>query len=190
MTGLSDAFALFGLERRFSVDRPAVQTQYYALSRECHPDRVTGQSPAAQLESARRMSELNDAYRTLMDPHRTREHLIALVVGPLANSETGKKTGTALPLELAEAWFDLQEKVLEDAATASGRIAAFEADLRAWASRLEETALAAEQVYDRSGDRDQLTVLQGILQQQSYLTSLTRDVAQLSARLRIKREGA
>jgi len=67
-----DKFALLGVPQGF--DEPeGLDEKFRALSRTTHPDRV----PAGErVKAAARMTELNDAYRTLKDPVRRAEHLL------------------------------------------------------------------------------------------------------------------
>ena len=69
-----DKFALLGVPQGF--DEPeALDEKFLELSRKTHPDRV----PASQrLQAIQRMTELNDAYKTLKDPVRRAEHLLSL----------------------------------------------------------------------------------------------------------------
>ncbi len=69
-----DKFALLGVPQGF--DEPAgLDEKFRELSRKHHPDRV----PASErVRAAGQMTAINDAYKTLKDPVRRAEHLLAL----------------------------------------------------------------------------------------------------------------
>ena len=71
-------FAIFSLPPHLTLDTPALEKSFYALSRRLHPDRFAA-NPAAEQEAAlAESSRLNDAYRTLKDPIARTEYLLKL----------------------------------------------------------------------------------------------------------------
>ncbi len=74
----SDHFAVLGLPRGFRVDLPAAEEAYKRLSRQLHPDRFATADPRARRASLAHTVRLNDAWRTLKDPIRRAEYLLAL----------------------------------------------------------------------------------------------------------------
>jgi len=75
---MPDFFALYGLPQSFLPDAPALRGQYYALSRQHHPDRFAGADEAAYGEALRMSALNNEAYRTLTDPDRTMGYILKL----------------------------------------------------------------------------------------------------------------
>ncbi len=76
MPATPNYFAFYGLSESFQLDEAALQTKYYQLSRELHPDFHAQDTPAAQAE-ALRLSTLNtDAYRTLRDPDQRMAYVL------------------------------------------------------------------------------------------------------------------
>ena len=75
---LPDFFTLYGLPQSFHPDAAKVRRQYYALSRQHHPDRFAGADNAAYTEALRMSALNNDAYRTLSDTDRTMGYLLKL----------------------------------------------------------------------------------------------------------------
>src|SRR5467141_5415616 len=72
-----DKFALLGLEPSF--DEPqGLADQFLPLSRKLHPDRFARASPRERRYSLEQTTLLNDAYKTVRDPVRRAEHLLAL----------------------------------------------------------------------------------------------------------------
>ena len=74
----ADFFACFGIPRGYAIDRDALEGRYLELSRDAHPDRVSGASPREQRLAVERASRINEAYRTLRDPVRRAEYLVKL----------------------------------------------------------------------------------------------------------------
>ena len=72
-----DRFAVLGVEAGF--DEPAaLDEKFRALSRKLHPDRFARASPQERRFALEQTTVLNEAYRTLKDPVRRAEHLLAL----------------------------------------------------------------------------------------------------------------
>jgi hypothetical protein len=90
----------------------------------------------------------------------------------------------ALPLELAEAWFELQELAFEaPAGEVSEKISAFEKLLHARMEQLEHLAREQEALFDQAetgeARRAALAILALRTQDLQYLRSLSRDVQRL-----------
>ena len=178
-----DAFQVFGLERHFSFDRSGIQRRYYQLSRDFHPDRVAAEGPDAQMRAAREMSALNSAYEILTDPIKTREHVLELE--GLADDRLGLSKG-AIPIALAESWFEIQEVVLEEPPQAGVLVTRFEERLKDEFKKNETELLGLESAYDRSAadqHTEVLAALRNALRTHNYLVSLQRDVDRLKLRL-------
>jgi molecular chaperone HscB len=182
-----DHFVAMGMKRAFAQDRQALEKRFYELSRELHPDRFTAASlPAeriadAQKNSLDRMSLLNQAYRTLRTPDELRAHLLALE--GVAVPEGKKPAAGAIPMGLAEAWFELQDLLAENPEAATHRVGSFDMDLKRALEQVNGEIDALEKSYDLNGDRAELDELARRIQSQSYLRSQGRDVARVRERL-------
>jgi molecular chaperone HscB len=73
-----DYFTFFGLPRKLNLDIPALEREFYALSRRLHPDLYSQGESKEQEWSLEQSSQLNDAYRTLKDPIKRTEYLLRL----------------------------------------------------------------------------------------------------------------
>ena len=71
-------FDFFTLPRKLHIDVPALENQFYVLSRKLHPDRFAGKSLSEQEAALAQSSLLNDAYRTLKDPIARTQYLLTL----------------------------------------------------------------------------------------------------------------
>src|SRR3989440_6338209 len=109
--GVLDKFAVLGLPRGYELDERALEETFRALSRKLHPDRFVRATPRERRFSLEQTTLLNDAYRTLRDPVRRAEHLLALRGVKVAGEERGG--ATAMPQEFLEQALEDREKLLE-----------------------------------------------------------------------------
>src|ERR1700712_407618 len=117
-----DFFTFFTLPRKLALDVPALEKEFYALSRKLHPDRFAAK-PAAEQEAALAQSSLlNDAYRTLKDPILRTQYLLMLEGVELeeqskAATEAARTSGIAkkqiVPPDLLEEAFELNMQLEE-----------------------------------------------------------------------------
>ena len=184
-----DYFSLLGVERGFRQDAGELERRFYDISRTLHPDRfAAGPDSKWKVISVERMSAVNRAYQTLTKADRLREYLLELEgVTKASKAAAGEKGKAALPAELAEEWFELQDAVMEDPANAVARLGAFERDLRMKSADLAARIAGYEREYDE-GTVDPIGVLRKIeklVLDGQYLKSMERDLLKLKTRLGI-----
>lgn len=185
------AFSLFGLPVAFSFDRAALEKKFYELSRLLHPDRFAAAGAGKEswrAISLERMSALNQAYQQLRDPGRTREAMLETFGAvSAAGGPAGAAAKPAIPVDLAEEWFEIQEALLEDPARARAKFAAFLDTLAGKRAESEGRMRALEAEFDRGADesakRGALAALAKEIQAAQYLKSMDRDVARLKMKL-------
>ena len=113
-----DFFQVFGLERRFTIDLPALEHEFHRLSRKVHPDRFARAGENERQWSLADTALLNDAYRTLKEPlHRT-EYLLKLEGAAIGEEHAGKdrkglKDPSRVPADLLEEVFELNMQLEE-----------------------------------------------------------------------------
>jgi len=73
-----DYFTFFGLPRKLRIDVAILETEFYQLSRNLHPDAYASKDKQEQEWSLEQSSQLNDAYRTLKDPIKRTQYLLKL----------------------------------------------------------------------------------------------------------------
>ncbi len=95
-------FAFFGIPERLSLDLEDLQSRFYSLSRQLHPDRFTRKSETEREYSLEATAILNDAYRTLRDPVKRAEYVLKT-----HGLETGEQRSKNVPPELLEEVFEL-----------------------------------------------------------------------------------
>ncbi len=190
----ADLFEALGAPRAFAQDRAALEKRFYEVSRLLHPDRfgaVGGDSLALSIE---RMSFVNQAYQTLRDAGRLRDHLLearGLKVegarGQVPGVSQDASASVAMPMMiLAESWFELQDALADDPATARSRLAAFEGELagvrKSALERLAQTERAIDAAgFDQAGALWEKLAAQA--REQSYLQSMERDVRRIAEKL-------
>ena len=116
-----DYFSFFGLPRKLNLDTPALEREFYSLSRKLHPDIYVSSKLQEQEWSLEQSSRLNDAYRTLKDPIRRTEYVLKLEGVELegqskAATEEARKTGEKkqiVPPDLLEEVFELNIQLEE-----------------------------------------------------------------------------
>ena len=146
----SDDFALFGIPRRFALDRSALDARWRALQAEVHPDRFAVEGATAQRLAMQWSLRVNEAYQRLKDPLRRASYLCEL-----AGQRIDAENNTAMPaaflmqqMEWREALDDAQGaapvEALVDEVTAR-RDAAL-AQLQTTLDDAQDTAAAAQQV--------------------------------------------
>jgi molecular chaperone HscB len=196
-----DYFEFFLLPRKLTLDVPALEKQFYAMSRKLHPDRFAGKPVAEQEAALAQSSLLNDAYRTLKDPILRTQYLLKLEGVELeeqskAATDAARSSGVekkqVVPPELLEEVFELNMQLQE--MRAAKQLGEDEPELRrdlmtakdAFDAKMVETQAELEGLWaawDLAVDvgdgaakvraRDAMVAL---LNKRSYLRNLVRDV--------------
>ena len=117
-----DYFEFFSLPRKLVIDVPALEKQFYVMSRRLHPDRFAAKPVEEQEAALAQASLLNDAYRALKDPIARTEYLLKLEGVELEEqsqraTDAARASGTAkkqlIPPELLEEVFELNMQLQE-----------------------------------------------------------------------------
>lgn len=118
----SDDFELFGLPRRFALERQAIDERWRALQAQVHPDRFASEGAAAQRLAMQWAMRVNEAHRRLKDPVAR-----ATVLCQLGGVEIDLHDNAAMPREFLMQQMQWRES-LDDAADA-GAVRALEAEV-------------------------------------------------------------
>jgi molecular chaperone HscB len=188
-----DYFQVFGLDRKFQVDLPALETEFHRLSRKVHPDRFARAGENERQWSLADTALLNDAYRTLKDPlHRT-EYLLKLEGAEIGEEHAGKdRKGqtdpSRVPADLLEEVFELnmQLEEMRMARKMGETDEALQADLENAKKKFEDLLAAVDgdlriewRAWD-AGDEPAREAAQktmvALLDRRRYLSNLVRDV--------------
>lgn len=197
----SNFFIFFSLPRKLAIDVPALETQFYTLSRRLHPDRFAVKPATEQEAALRESSLLNDAYRTLKDPILRTQYLLTLEGVELeeqskAATDAARSSGVQkkqiVPPELLEEVFELNMQLAE--MRASKQMGEDEPELRRdleTAKRTLDKKMAASQLeleklwtdwdngidaQDEAARESAKEAMIVLLNRHSYIRNLVRDV--------------
>lgn len=134
-------FARLQLPISPQLDKEELNSRYFALQRQYHPDHYAGKSPAEKQAALQESMAANEAYNTLKDPLKRAEYLL-LLQDIRVNTETnGIRPCPALLMEAME----MREKLAET----NGREALAALEKEALSER--EQALSAFAAYYNEG---------------------------------------
>lgn len=192
---------MFELPQKLRLDTSALEKRFYTLSRQLHPDRFVKRSEEEQEEALRQSSGLNDAYRTLRDPVRRTQHLLALQGVEMeeqskaatdAARATGAEKKQAVPPELLEEVFELNMQLTEmRAAKQMGEDDPqlrkdLETAKRSFDTKMDKTQTELERSWtewdaamdktDTAGKERAKEAMVALLNRRRYLRNLVRDV--------------
>ena len=149
MNLVADDFELFGLPRRFALERGELDARRRALQGEVHPDRFTAADAAAKRAAMQSAVRVNEAHVRLADPLKRAAYLCELAGTPVRAEDN-----TAMPLDFLREQMAWRES-LDDAGSraevdavardlASARRGAYERLASALDERRDFTAAAQE----------------------------------------------
>ena len=106
---MTDYFSFYGLPVSFNPDKAAVKQQFYAMSKQYHPDFYINESEEKQAEVLELSTINNKAYQVLSDPQK-RLHYILELKGQLTEGENYMLPQRFLMemMDVNEALMDLQ----------------------------------------------------------------------------------
>lgn len=163
-------FDVLGVPETLSFDPAALQERFYALSRQTHPDRFATAGMLDQARAARWSTAVNRAYQTLREP-LSRAHYVLERHG-IATSDK------QVPVELAEAYFELQELAEEGNSRA---LADFRRGLDAQLTELDAGLPHAARAWDTQPEPSQLASIAKKLTLRRFLESMIRDIEKKQA---------
>jgi molecular chaperone HscB len=171
---VTDYFELFGIPRSLNLSLDDLQRRYYALSRELHPDRFM-RSPEADRQRALDMSSaLNDANRTLRDPIKRAQYLLAL-----EGFDIGEQRSKDVPPELLEEVFELNMALEEMRGGDDSARPQLEQAEKSFTNMLMQTNGQLQTLfeqYDSSHSRDVLAEIRNVLNRRKYIQNLVSEV--------------
>jgi molecular chaperone HscB len=149
----SDDFELFGIERRFALDRAALDARWRVLQGEVHPDRFAAEGAAAQRIAMQWAVRVNEAYQRLKDPVRRAAYLCELHGAPIE-----AENNTAMPAEFLMQQLEWRE-ALDEAHDASA-VEAIAADVLAQRNAaLERVQRTLDDMHDHAAAAQQVRAL-------------------------------
>ena len=161
----SDDFELFGVPRRFTQERSALDARWKELQREAHPDRFAAQGEAAQRVAMQWSVRINEAYQRLKDPQRRAAYLCELHGAPIRAEDN-----TAMPAEFLMQQMQWRED-LEDASSAAAVDALDTEVQQARRAALERCATLIDTQHDFVGAAQQVRALM-------FIARFAKDIGQ------------
>jgi len=121
----SDDFELFGLPRRFALERRELDERWRAVQAQVHPDRFAVEGAAAQRVAMQWAVRVNEAYRRLKDPVER-----ATLLCHLAGVTIDRHDNAAMPREFLMQQMQWREALEEAADVAAVRALQGDVDQR------------------------------------------------------------
>ena len=173
-------FEFYNLPENFLLDEAALKRQYYAKSRETHPDFHATSSPENQAEMLRQATRNTDAYRTLADPDLRMAYLLR------QHGLLDETKQQALPPDFLMDMMDLNEQLMDlETAPDPTAVARVAAEAQAVADTLDAGIAPVLAGYaDLPGDH-RPAALQQVLTyylKKRYLLRIRQQVATFAAR--------
>ncbi len=148
-----DAFDLLGLPERFDLDAAAIESAFFAKSRELHPDRFVSAPADARVAALSRSRALNDAYQTVKKPVPRAEYLLARAGVNIGDNE---RLEPSFLMEILE----LREELAEArAAKRTSEVESLQAKMKARRDAAVAKLPALFDAHDLPAIKDQLIVL-------------------------------
>ena len=170
----TDYYALLGLDRTLNLSVDDLQHRFYDLSRQLHPDRFTRKPERERHYSLDASSALNDAYRTLRDPIKRAQYVLAQ-----EGFEIGEQQSKDVPQELLEEVFELNmalEEMRGGDESARPQLEQAEKNFTNMLSDVDQKLESLFSKYDETRNHDTLVQIRGILNRRKYILNLLNEV--------------
>lgn len=164
-----DYYSAFGLDRQLVIDLSELTRRFYIASKALHPDRFSQASAELRDLSLKRMSFINQAYETLKSREETRSYLLQL---------EGIRAPSTPPIEIAEAWFELQEGAMEPTPSFEAQCQEFQNQLQTKVRDVQAQIAQIEGQFSGlsvSDRKEALILVASASHTLQYLKSLERD---------------
>jgi molecular chaperone HscB len=166
----SNYFDFFGLPHKLNLDTKDLESRFYALSKQWHPDRFARGGPDQRRISENATATLNDGYRTLREPVLRAEYLLK----QRGLDVEGQKSSN-VPPELLEEVFELN-MALEEAEASRPQLEDARTRFAGMREELDRDLFEEFAAYDRSQDQAILEKIRGILNKRKYIHNLIQQV--------------
>ena len=171
MRPASNYFDFFGIPHKLNLDLKDLETRFYALSKQWHPDRFARGTADEQKASEIATATLNDGYRTLRDPVARAEYLLK----EHGLDGKGQRSNT-VPPELLDEVFDLNTALEEELENSRSQLEEFQQRFQKMNADLDSELLEQFAAYDDSESRMDLETIRDILNKRKYISNLVLKV--------------
>jgi molecular chaperone HscB len=165
-------FDFFGLPHKLNLDSKDLESRFYALSKQWHPDRFARGTPDQRRLSEDATATLNDGYRVLKEPIARAEYLLKEHGFDMAEQKSSN-----IPPELLEEVFELN-MALEEIETSRPQLEEAHQKFLAMREALDRDLFEEFAAYDAKQDQVVLEKVRGILNRRRYIRNLVNQVEQ------------
>ena len=166
----SNYFDFFGLPHKLNLDSKDLESRFYALSKQWHPDRFVRGTADERRISEDATATLNDGYRTLKKPVSRAEYLLKE-----HGFDIGEQKSSHAPPELLEEVFELN-MALEEVETSRPQLEEARAKFLSMRDDLDRDLASQFAAYDENQDQSVLEKIRGILNKRKYIRNLVSQV--------------
>jgi molecular chaperone HscB len=166
----SNYFDFFGLPHKLNLDLKDLESRFYTLSRQWHPDRFARAGAEQRRMSEDATATLNDGYRTLKEPVSRAQYLLKE-----HGFDVGEQKSGNVPPELLEEVFELN-MALEEVESSRAELEAFRVRFSAMREQIDRELIDQFAAYDRHEDKAILENIRGILNRRKYISNLVSQV--------------
>jgi len=170
MRPASNYFDFFGLPHKLNLDSKDLESRFYALSKQWHPDRFARGTPEERRLSEDATATLNDGYRTLKEPVARAEYLLKE-----HGFDIGEQKSGAVPPELLEEVFELN-MALEEVESSRPQLEEARQKFVGIRDELDRDLSSQFITYDENRDRAVLEKIRAILNKRKYIRNLVNQV--------------
>lgn len=166
----SNYFDFFGLPHKLNLDGKDLESRFYTLSKQWHPDRFARSSPEQRRLSEDATAILNDGYRTLKEPILRAEYLLKE-----HGFDIGEQKSSNVPPELLEEVFELN-MALEEVESSRPQLEEARQKFLSMRDDLDRELFEQFAAYDQHGDKAVLEQIRGMLNRRKYIRNLVNQV--------------
>ena len=170
MRPASNYFDFFGLPHKLNLDSKDLESRFYALSKQWHPDRFARGTPEERRLSEDATATLNDGYRTLKEPVARAEYLLKEHGFDIGEQKSGN-----VPPELLEEVFELN-MALEEVESSRPQLEEARAKFVSMRDELDRELSSQFITFDESQNLALLGEIRGILNKRKYIRNLVNQV--------------
>ena len=170
-----DYYRVLGLpHRRLGLDPDDLQRRFYELSRLLHPDLFVRKPERERQYSLDATSILNDAYRTLRDPVKRAQYVLAQ-----EGFDIGEQRSNDVPPELLEEVFELNmalEEMRSGDDSARPQLESAEKNFAGMMNEIDGDVQRLFENYDAAPKRETLAAIRTLLNRRKYIQNLLNEV--------------
>ena len=163
-------FDFFGLPHKLNLDSKDLESRFYALSKQWHPDRFARASADQQRLSEDATATLNDGYRTLKEPIARAEYLLKE-----HGFNVGEQKSSNIPPELLEEVFELN-MALEEIETSRPQLEEARQKFVRMREDIDRELFEQFAAYDDKQEKTVLEKVRSILNRRTYIRNLVNQV--------------